>query len=185
MDKKYYVWRDRHCNGVNPDWEEYTGPAFYEFIRRPENAGRRFIRLGNDVDRDAGIITIEATPEQYREWMREQRWKSDRRKDSRGVELISLDYTTEDPDGDEDQEERNPLYGGGAVDGLEDGVLDSLLEEQLISALRHLTAAERTLMELLYVKNMSFREAGKCLDMSCCTVMRRKNAALQKLRRYI
>lgn len=185
MDKKYYAWRDRQCNGVNPDWDEYTGPEFYQFIRRPENAGRRFIRLGNDVDMGDCVITIEATPEQYREWMREQRWKSDRRKDRRDMELISLDYISEDPDGDEDREELDPLYGGEAMDGPEDGVLDSLMEEQLISALRHLSSAERTLMELLYEKQLSQREAGEALGMSHSTVLRRKEAALRKLRRYI
>lgn len=175
MDKKYYVWRDRQCNGVNPDWEEYTGPTFYEFIRRPENAGRRFIRLGNDVDQDAGIITIEATPEQYREWLLEEKRKSRIRKRSQAEESYYRTADWADPECICDED----------TDGTEDMALDNLLEEQLLSALQHLSIAEQKLMELLYVKKLSLRETGKTMGIPYSTVQGRRDDVLRKLCKYL
>ena len=175
MDKKYYAWRDRQCNGINPDWEEFSGPEFFKFLKQPENAGRRFIRLGNDVDPDAGIITIEATPEQYRVWLLEEKRKSRLRKSCGAEELYYRNADWADPECICDEE----------ADGTEDMALDNLQEEKLLAALRHLDIAERNLMELLYCKELSLRETGKRLGISYSTVQTRRDDILRRLCKYL
>ena len=70
MSNKYFVWKDANCNGINQEWIEMDGKTFYEFTKDPVNKDRRFIRLDNDVCKDADIIFIEATYEQYIDWIK-------------------------------------------------------------------------------------------------------------------
>ena len=44
MTKKYFIWKDSECNGMNPEWIELTGEEFYKFINTPQNSGRKFIK---------------------------------------------------------------------------------------------------------------------------------------------
>ena len=64
MAKKFLVWKDKNCNGVNPEWLFLTGDEFYEFIQKEENKGRHFIKMP-PMDKGDDEITIEATKEEY------------------------------------------------------------------------------------------------------------------------
>lgn len=61
MSKKYFIWKDHSCNGVNPEWIELSGSEFYQFINKPENKTRRFEVLDNRICDDADVLTFEVT----------------------------------------------------------------------------------------------------------------------------
>ena len=58
MAKKYYAWKDPACGGVDIEWTELTGAEFYHMLKKEENRGRRFIRLGNDICPDDNTVII-------------------------------------------------------------------------------------------------------------------------------
>ena len=59
MAKKYYAWKDPACGGVDIEWTELTGAEFYHMLKKEENRGRRFIRLGNDICPDDNTVIID------------------------------------------------------------------------------------------------------------------------------
>lgn len=69
--RMFLVWKDKDCNGINPEWIEMTGKEFYRFTSKPENARRRFIVLDDRFNEGADIITIEANEEEYQKWKKE------------------------------------------------------------------------------------------------------------------
>ena len=56
MSSQFYVWKDRNCNGIDPEWVQLTGREYFRFIKDPVNKGRCFVMLGNGGDSDAGVI---------------------------------------------------------------------------------------------------------------------------------
>ena len=37
MAKKYFIWKDPACNGMDIEWVELNGRAFYDLLKKPEN----------------------------------------------------------------------------------------------------------------------------------------------------
>lgn len=72
MAKKFLVWKDANCNGENIEWVELTGAEFKKFIDNPKNACRRIIVLTDNIFYEDDEIFIEATEEQYTEWLKEK-----------------------------------------------------------------------------------------------------------------
>jgi hypothetical protein len=95
MTKKYYIWKDPNCAGVDIEWLELTGKEFYALLKHPESKTRHFIRLGNDISLEADIIYIEATEEQYRDWRREQNAHNHLRRVNSAFLKLSLDHSEE------------------------------------------------------------------------------------------
>lgn len=46
MSKKFFVWKNAAGDGADKEWIEMTGREFYQFIKRPENRHRCFMKLG-------------------------------------------------------------------------------------------------------------------------------------------
>ncbi len=85
MASKYYVWKDPNCNGTNPEWIQMSRKNFLDFIKEPENACRKFIRIPIDPDkRTRGVYVIEATEEEYR------KWDALRRREQRKTDILDL-----------------------------------------------------------------------------------------------
>jgi hypothetical protein len=69
MANMFFVWKDPNCNGVNPEWIQMTGKQFHEFITRPENQKRKFIKEYVDpYNRRLGFYRFEVTLEVFRKW---------------------------------------------------------------------------------------------------------------------
>lgn len=58
MANKYFIWKDRNCNGHNPEWVEMKGKEFFDFLNSADGKGRRFILLGNNVCAEADVISL-------------------------------------------------------------------------------------------------------------------------------
>lgn len=68
--KRYFVWKDANCNGINPEWLEISGEEFSKL--KKENPQRRFIPSYNEDDpEDGDCFLYEATKADFRDWNRE------------------------------------------------------------------------------------------------------------------
>ena len=45
MKSIFLVWKDKNCNGENPEWIHMTAKEFFEFKQKPENSGRKFVQV--------------------------------------------------------------------------------------------------------------------------------------------
>ena len=67
--KKYFIWKDANCNGINPEWLEITGQEFRKL--KKENPERRFIISYDEDDPESDRFLFEATRKDYNEWNRD------------------------------------------------------------------------------------------------------------------
>ncbi len=69
--KRYFIWKDANCNGINPEWLEINGEEFAQL--KKDNPQRRFIPCYNEDDpEDGDCFLYEATKKNYNEWNRDQ-----------------------------------------------------------------------------------------------------------------
>ena len=152
--RMFLVWKDKDCNGINPEWIEMTGKEFYRFTSRPENAGRRFIVLDDRFNEGADIITIEANEEEYQKWKKEydhQRYLDKLELERETVSLydaISMyeELSYEDVISDEDV-------------NVEETILRQATNNSFRTVLSQLDEQERKWLEFLFLTNRLLTES--------------------------
>ena len=64
--KRYFIWKDANCNGIDPEWLEITGSEFYQIVKsHPE---KRFIPCWDEDDPESDYFLYEATKSAFNEW---------------------------------------------------------------------------------------------------------------------
>lgn len=179
MARKYLVWKDPACGGVNMVWVELSGKEFYAMMKLPENKKRCFIRMGNDICPEADIIYIEATKQDYTDWRQEQNASSYRARQRKGVTTLSFDCQVRDADADSLHE----TVGDDQVD-VEKAALSHIAHEQLEDALGSLTDDEIQLLIELFVRGRSVSDIAREQDVHRSTIMRRVSSVLSRLQNY-
>jgi hypothetical protein len=97
MEKRFFIWKDPGCAGVNVEWLELTGTEFHALLERPENKSRRFIRLGSGMDLDLDMIYLEVTETQYRDWAKEHNARKYRSRRDRDFSMSQRSWVRQDP----------------------------------------------------------------------------------------
>lgn len=102
MSKKFYAWKNRGCQGINPEWIELTGKQFAEICNAnkalPDEEKRWFYKLPALEKEDDSII-LECTKERYLEsqanvsFMHREREKEDFFFDNYALESFDFVYT--------------------------------------------------------------------------------------------
>lgn len=153
MAKKYLVWKDRNCNGINPEWIEMTGEEFYAFISKDENKKRRFIVLNNRICEDADVIIMEANEEEFLQFQKEYDHAKYLHRFEKQVSFVSLS---------EPLREGEELYYEDIIADETVNVEDDCIRLQRIQLLKtffmQLTDEEKALLHLLYVENHGVKE---------------------------
>ena len=169
MNKRYLVWQDPSCNGIDPVWEELTGAEFYSMLQLPENKDRRFEIL-EALDWDDDLITIETTPKAYAAWKKEYNARRYRRMRDKDIEVISLNGLIENgPD----------LAADG--ESVEDVAITRALCMQVPEALEALSKDELAIIELRYIEGLSGRKTATQLNIPEGTYRYRRDLAISKL----
>lgn len=179
MAKKYYIWNNPSCGGVNITWKEVTGKEFFALMKLPENRGRRFVRLGNDVCQDADIITLEATEEDYAKWRQEQNATDYLARQKMGKSTTSLDVP---PRGSE----LSSLYEAVAdkrID-VERSALSHLAHENLRVALNSLKAEEVKFLFEIYVQGKSTVQLARERGVSQPAVTQMRDRLIKRLQKF-
>lgn len=181
MRYKRYFLRASDCNEAESKLKEVSGPEYFKYVNDPANQGRKFVTLGDDGEKDAGIIVIEVTSEQYRN-LRNERCKAVRhqKKDP----LYSLGTLSLDA----------PIPGyedtclHEVVGSYQEGVEEQALRKAEVSRfLVTLNPDEKQLVKVLYLDNscdFSEREIARQLGIPQKTLNNRKQKLLAKLRKY-
>lgn len=94
MKSIFLVWKDKNCNGENPEWIHMTAKEFFEFKQKPENSERKFVQVEDkNLSSKYSVIFIEANKELYKkcnaEHSEDMRRKEEKKKYPRG--FVSLD----------------------------------------------------------------------------------------------
>lgn len=179
MAKKYYIWNDPSCKGINIAWKELSGKEFLAMVKRPENKGRWFIRLGNEVCPDADIIILEVTEAEYDAWKQEKNAGDYLRRQSKDTSITSLDC----PPQESELESLYETVADEKVD-VERAALFHLAHETLELALKSLSDDEADLMAKIYVKGNTPAEIARELGVHRSTITRRVDTALNKLKKF-
>ena len=181
MATKYLVWKDPACQGKNIEWVELTGKEFYQLTAQPENKGRRFIKLDDSVCEDADVIIIEATLEQYRNWLPERDSHKYLMETKSGTQALSLDQPVNG---------RSDILLADVIPddcGMEEVILKRLLITHLSKLMRCLSISEQELVDVLFLhnpENLSEREIARRQDIPQKTLNCRKIALLKKSKKF-
>ncbi len=144
MSKKYFIWKDRNCNGVNPEWIELSGSEFYQFINNPENTTRRFEVLDNRICNDADVLTFEVTEKRYREFSKAHRHERYLDDCSQGYFCVSMQESISD---DEDLT-LDELIADESVD-VEETAIDIVTRKQVQEIVETLNGQIKFVADLL------------------------------------
>ena len=180
MSRKYYVWKDPACGGVNIEWVELTGKEFYAMIILPENKNRRFVRIGNEICHDADVIVLEATEAEYIAWRKEQDAHRYLHKFDKGLSNpVSLDGDVKDGDSGSLHE----VVADEQVN-VEREALHHLAHKQLEMALQALDDEDAALLSEVYLKGKTYADVARNLGVNRSTVQGRITAIISRLQKF-
>lgn len=167
------------CDDKNIKWlKEMTGKEFAQFILIPDNRGRKFITLSNDICKEADVIIIEATEAQYREWYSEHMHHEYLSKTNKVYETVSIDFPIDGGD-----LTLNELIADLDVD-VENTAIDEINLEIIRLAMRELCKKQLdTVITLFFKYPYETEEAiSKLISIKRNTLSMRKLASINKLR---
>jgi RNA polymerase sigma factor (sigma-70 family) len=180
MKKRYFIRKTDSTEKERPEWIELNGAEFYAFTADPANKDKRFVILGGEGCEEAETLYLEADEKEYSKWKTDENHRQYLRRTAGDVDLISLNA----PAGDETLED---LIPDEPTDFTE--LLSRQRENQLLAeALSKLTAAEKDLIDLLFLKNKngkSEREIARELGIARMTLSNRKLVILKKIKKYL
>ena len=160
MKNIFLVWKDKNCNGENPEWIYMNPNEFFEFKRQPENADRRFVQVGDkNSDLDDTNIFIEANEELYKKSNAEKSRQSRILKNKKDYPLtfISLDALR----GSKDDIDNHERYSDSK--GNEEYIMGKLQVGELHEITKNLTDSEREALDIIlffYLHHKSERETA-------------------------
>ncbi len=103
MSKKYYAWKNRECQGINPEWIELTGKEFVELCKAnkdlPDEEKRWFYKLPGLEEGDDYLI-MECTYENFMKSEQERLQRHRKTELWECFECLSLDYTYSNESGE-------------------------------------------------------------------------------------
>ena len=179
MAKQFLVWKDRNCNGVNPEWLSLTGEEFYEFIRKEENKGRRFINMV-PLDKGEDGYIIEANEEMYKKHRDEKRHAQYIKEFKSMYETVSV-YTYAD-------EDNASLYDKTSTDdiSIEEGIEHAMLLGKLNEALAMLDKDELGIIKLyFFTEGTTERFAANMLGISQPAFHKKMKKIIEKLKKLV
>ncbi len=180
--KKYLIWKDANCNGINPEWIEVSGKEFHTIVSDPANK-RRFIKWFDEDGECPDVIWYEVDYKTYLDHKEEKAREAYRRKKFFDENTLIVDFDEVlyyDDDG--------PVTRGDTIID-EDAYIEPNAEQQLVADLYEvldtLSNDERALIDLLFLKNNENKSVAKIareLGMPQQSLNYRKNVILKKMR---
>jgi RNA polymerase sigma factor (sigma-70 family) len=179
MEKRFFIWKDPGCAGVNVEWLELTGTEFHALLERPENKSRRFIRLGSGMDLDLDMIYLEVAETQYRDWAKEHNARKYRSRRDRDFSILSMDFSARDAD----VGSLHDVVPDDETD-VENTALSHLAHEKLEKVLRELPAKDAKLLAEFYFMEKDAAEIARERGVSRSTVSRQISRLLGRLQKF-
>ncbi|MCR5636236.1 MAG: hypothetical protein K6F76_03530 [Clostridiales bacterium] len=191
MTKRYFIWKDKNCKGVNPEWIELSAEEFVQFCKKNRAAApedkRYFYRVPN-LDNDDCFYLLECTFENFRQMRidaKRQKRKIDRQKDYLPTEIISLDCPMQDSNG-----EKITLYDLLPDESVcvEDDAIRSMEIHRVREIVDDLPKSEKDLIYSLFFNNhdcLSDRKIAEKLGMPQTTLRNNKKKIFVKIKKSL
>ncbi len=178
MSKRYLIWKHKITKGENPEWLELSGVDFFRFFNSPESEGRYFILLDNDICPDADVLYLEATEEQFKDWLKEHDHHQYLKKYKPKKNAVSLDAPSED----DETLSLHDLVADLSVN-VEAEVMSSVMLGLLPIAINSLNELLHEAIMLKYFKypDLSDRQIAELICIEEKAFVKRKERALKKL----
>lgn len=170
MNKRYFRLKDPECKRNETEWIEMSGSEFYRFVSSPAGRGRYFIDMGDVVlessKREAQVHRAE---KDHSDYLKEQ---------EEGWSTVSL-YTIED---------ESKCSGEDIIEDVTQNVeaetIARIEHKALISALSHLDAESRQLIQALYLSDTRKTEREFALEngVSQVAIHKQKKKVLARLK---
>ena len=156
MSKKFYAWKNRDCQGINPEWIELTGKQFAEICNAnkalPDEEKRWFYKLPGLEEGDDYLV-FECTKEQYIESQNEKDrrcYQSDLKADFfESYDMLSFDFVYTDDSGEEYT--LHDIVADSSVN-VEDTAVDNYFANLLYEAILFLNQENKDFI-LYWIKN--------------------------------
>lgn len=178
MGTKYLIWKDKNCQGVDPEWLFLSGKEFFDFIKSEQSIGRFFFKQpALDVDDDN--IVIECTKEQYKAMKKEKRRAEYLLEQQRIYETVSV-YSFED-------EDNVSLYDKQASNdkSVEELIETIIMSERLREIFNFLSSEENELIKLYYFSdNSTERSIADKMGISQQLLNQKKKSIIFKLKKF-
>ena len=104
MSKKFYAWKNRDCNGINPEWIELTGREFVELCKAnknlPDEEKRWFYKLPGFEEGDDYLV-LECTHQKYLKSQVEKEKRAYKVEIWDMYQVLSFDFVYTDDSGEE------------------------------------------------------------------------------------
>ena len=182
MENKYFVWKDRNCNGINPEWRELSPREYYAFVTAPENKGRFFIDFNADCSEETSVLMMEVTAEEYADWDRRRHRFNYRQEMEREYEDTFVSLDQEVPNTEE------MLFHEVVADPNISTEGDALHQVELTclrTNLGNLSPAEHEVIDALFIHNpdeLGERAVAQKMGIPRMTLSNRKKRIFEKLK---
>lgn len=182
MANKYFVWENSFRGQETIRWIELNGHEFYQLVRSENAKGRYFIKLDNDICPDDDVIYIEATQEQYQDWIKEFLHHRYLAKFSIRYEFVPIDVLFQ-----ESQLQLIPRPHEDILVDVEQNTENKFVREAIHDAVKKLNDKSREAIVSKYYEtvDLSDREIAKKLGIKSKTFEKRRERALEKLRKIL
>ena len=102
MSKKFYAWKNRDCQGINPEWIELTGTQFVEICKAnkslPDEQKRWFYKLPG-LEKGEDTVFLECSYAEFLKADKERKARERRDVIKSDYSVVSLDFVyTDDSD---------------------------------------------------------------------------------------
>ena len=170
MARLYFRKKESFDQNPNSEWLQMTGREFYQFVSAPENAGRRFIDMGN--------VVLEAPDPIFREYKSELDHSDYLREQESGWSTISIS----------ELQGKDALSGEEAItdhtQNVEAAAVQLLISQELHTAIKLMTDSERWIITELYLARppKTLRQLSAESGIPVMTLQNRKKKALKNLR---
>ena len=204
MDNKFYVWKDGIYNGKNTNWVEMSGKEFYEYIKRPENKHRLFIKnYYNPYQRKDGFYKLEVTKQQY------QKWDADRKKEERTEDVLDIEIKKNIYESKDDVVSDKFMFAMSLIsidsyvtedeelayydvipdeDDISVGIIAKIMLEDIYRISRSFPKDERDILDFLYLFNNSEQnqnQLAKKKRISHQAINKKKKKIVKKLKKWL
>ena len=185
MKKEFWIKKDRTKDGPD-NWEKMSSYEFARFMETADGKSRKE-NIARVPSGESGepIIYMEVDSQTAKEWKRENNRACYLQKtmNALGIEVISYNVS---PNA-EDWEVNGEALLENPDCHVEDDVLRSILTENMLDAMCHLSEIEQKVITHLYLSDdpMTEREFEKAFGVKRCTVHYYKGNALEKLREML
>ena len=189
MAKRIFIWKNRKCAGINPEWEEISVFDLIKMkneFRGNENKESRYLARVPGVEDEDDYYLLECTHKEFlrsqKEKQKRQRKKKDKEDFDRIFEIVSMDLSFESESGE--NYSLHDLVRDESVN-VEKDAIKNLVCKEINKIVESLPYKEKQIIKLMFYgpEQLSEREAARILGVPRTTLYDQKRKIFEKIKK--